>query len=280
MIEYIKLKDYEGSCPSFSSEIFRGKLSETKGLSKLLTSGITFNDGLNIVVGEFGSGKSVIQRAITKTLQCQKGGTFKQNNFSLKRVDSKLKFIRPLIIDSFKHDDSAVLSYDSRHEVGLIGGSFDDDFFHEGIMNATQSHRSSGQKSIGNIHTFILSLVDKYKSKGNFLEARTFDNTKIKESITKECYDKCELTTTKPTIIIDEFETGLPLHVQDKIMYIIYTEFVMTGKAQVILFTHSPTIFEYIGLRDVNLIELTENYIEVFKTSLSNITDSFKKSGD
>lgn len=109
-----------------------------------------FSPGLNILVGPNGSGKSTIISAISSVLQCQQGGVQKVTRMSVLdlfqdcRPDDLMESVALL------HDGSPVVSCNAEQAVGLLGGSFDDDFFEEGLAEIA-ARCSSGQKVKGRL---------------------------------------------------------------------------------------------------------------------------------
>ncbi|MCC5742077.1 hypothetical protein LH495_29660, partial [Klebsiella pneumoniae] len=111
------------------------------------------------------------------------------------------------------HDNQPIMYFDATHVVGTIGGSFDDDFFQEGISYITNKG-SSGQKSGSRLNS-ILSVMAygegfplKFAGEEKINSRRT-RNDKLDESIKQ--IEKHIISKSQKTIILDEPENHLDL---------------------------------------------------------------------
>lgn len=118
-----------------------------------------FKSGLNIAFGANGSGKSTLLQLLGTALAAVQGGTSTVTSSWLQDVcgfDAK-EILLPCDI---VHDGQPVMYFDSRAKEGLIGGSFDDDFFSLGLAN-TLTRGSSGQLVLQRIDRMLQVLMRK-----------------------------------------------------------------------------------------------------------------------
>lgn len=93
-----------------------------------------FKPGLNILWGANGVGKSTIITLLARVFHCAQGGqpTVTQTSVSVLELDDGA----PTGIE-ITHDGQGVQHFDAGRVVGVMGGSFDDDFMFAGLLNAT-----------------------------------------------------------------------------------------------------------------------------------------------
>jgi len=150
--------------PKKSSKIkSRGKSGRKEfdyiaGVSAVNGKTFTFKPGLNIVIGQNGSGKSTILKACALSLAAYQGGfsTVTKNWCQdLFGFSDTIQF--PWNI---AHDGQPVFFVDPRVTVGLAHGGFDDDFFNQGIMNV-MNRASTGENTAVRINKAIGVIVGK-----------------------------------------------------------------------------------------------------------------------
>lgn len=112
-----------------------------------------FKPGLNILYGANGSGKSTLLKMLALSLAAEQGGTSVVTHSWV----SDMLGIRgdgPQLNFEVVHDGQPAMFFDARAKEGLVGGSFDDDFFNLGIFN-TMAKGSTGQLGLHRISRML-----------------------------------------------------------------------------------------------------------------------------
>lgn len=120
-----------------------------------------FKPGLNILFGGNGSGKSTVLQMLGQTLAATQGGTSVVTSSWISDVvgfgGSHCKLPCSVV-----HDGQPVMFFDARAKEGLVGGSFDDDFFSLGVANA-MAKGSTGQLGFRRLERLLKVLLDAQK---------------------------------------------------------------------------------------------------------------------
>ena len=212
---------------------------------------ILFKPGLNVLYGPNGSGKSTVLTLIAKMLCCYDGtrqlvGDYTtQDYFDGPYGERKLKTgVVPV------HDGSPILHFDPSQTVGLIGGSFDYDFIHEGAANS-MLHESAGNTSAHRMGTTLAAVF------GN-----EWPEPQIKWKVREERFPdlakmlKGTLKKSKPTVLLDEPGRSLDLGR----LTTFFHKLAKVKDVQVILATHSPFALR---LEGAHYIETEKDYLKL-----------------
>jgi len=253
MIEKIEFNDIS------SSELFSyiDKLDFFKQ-----NKSVHFKPGLNILFSPNGTGKSSLLKMIALSLAAEQGGVSTVTNswrMELHTFSDKDK-TKMNGIEVF-HDGQPILYGNPRNAVGLIGGSFDDDFMIEGIHNC-QSKISTGLTTINRLNQILNILTANGKMPEQM--AYKIPKERIPESIADLLNAK--IPQGQKTILMDEPESGLAMHVQANIFSII-NKAAKEKDLQIIIATHSPFAF----ITQANFIELIPGHIETSKNALKHL---------
>lgn len=223
---------------------------------------VHFKTGLNILFSPNGTGKSTLLKMIALSLAAEQGGVSTVTNswrMELHTFSDKDK-TKMNGIEVF-HDGQPILYGNPRNAVGLIGGSFDDDFMIEGIHNC-QSKSSTGLTTINRLNQIL-----------NILTANEKMPEKMDYKIPKERLSppmvgllNSKIPQGQRTILMDEPESGLAMHVQANI-FSIMNKAAKEKDLQIIIATHSPFSF----MTEANFIELIPGHIEMSKNALKHL---------
>lgn len=250
MIEKVTFGDL-----SISSEFeYAKKLDFFKGNDR-----VEFKPGLNIIFAPNGSGKSTILSMIAKATASEQGGVSTITSTWLN--DLNLDADRTALggIDVY-HDGQPTIYVNSRKAVGLFGGmaAFDDDFFSEGVaeMRLRESAGYTTMHRLNKVMNILLGnaeIPDEYQTKTQ----RKIDDKAKKITAPK-------IQKSQKTIILDEPESGLAIHVQSNVWNLI-DRAAKERNLQIIAATHSP----FSLVCDAHFIELSDGYKSIAQSEIS-----------
>lgn len=217
---------------------------KVKGLEGV--SELTFQPGLNILWGPNGSGKTTLLTAMARLLFCEQGGVTTYTHAARRELsrgfDDEVAF-DGLVVD---HDGRAVRYFNPDHKVGLVGGSFDDDFFGKGLMNTIRK-ASSGQTVMIEVDGLIAEMLSGYVPPIT-QKAKPSDD----DEIGKRMWGLVSGSGEKgpPTLILDEPDRSLDTPKQ----LAIWKSFrALWADAQIIVSSHSPFALR---IEEANYIDL------------------------
>lgn len=224
---------------------------------------IEFKPGLNIIFAPNGTGKSTILEILAKFTASEQGGistitnSWKQDmiNFGVNTMKGIKVF----------HDGQPTLYNNPRKAVGLFGGmaAFDDDFFEQGIME-TQLRESTGYTTMTRLQRVLAVLSGQAQMPKDFQKKSSLDDT-------YNTFLKANIEKNQPTMILDEPESGLAIHVQANIFRMINKR-AKEKNLQIIVATHSPFALTC----DANFIELQPGYLKIAKQEIELLSVMLK----
>lgn len=228
---------------------------------------IKFTSGLNVLVGPNGSGKSTILSLMGMLFHCEQGGVQKPTWSSMNKVlgdrSRHLIGVKPI------HDGKPVIYTSPDKKVGTFGGSFDEDFFMEGVRN-TMFRGSSGETTIQRLGLALAVILGHEKAPpidmsrvtrmSKEVEAFLAGNKKLKKG-----------QRSRPTIILDEPDRSLDMNWQ--IGFWVRAAQAARSRAQILVAAHSPMVF---FVPKVNIIELEPGYADAVKDGIHKLLDESK----
>lgn len=215
----------------------------------VLQERVEFKPGLNVLWGRNGSGKSTLLEALAKIFHCFQSGeqvvTQTSTYFDVERNGD----LSSMTID---HDGSPVLFFDPSRKVGLVHGTFDDDFFTEGVAS-TMFRGSTGETTLRNLGPLLNFVLVKQPAihKKHPLSNKDWE-TFLKGTGEKET----------PTILCDEPDRGFDAPSQLRLWRLLRAA---GRKFQVIVATHSLFALD---LPDANYIEMSPGYLDEGRKTL------------
>lgn len=252
----------------FSEISFTGlKQSESFGYATNLeffktNKKVEFKPGLNILFGPNGCGKSTILRMLARTMSAEQGGRSVVTQESLRDVvPMKLEKPKDDIVVKVAHDGQPVLYCDSRKAVGLMGGSFDDDFFHEGVTESMSKSNSSGEASVRRMARVLQVLAGKepFPAKVEYKISPKGLNSHWKQifGILEERMAG-NIPVGQKTVLLDEPEANMSVLNQIQIWLFLH-RVAKEGNFQLIVATHSPFVLSF---KEAHYVDLVKGYLD------------------
>lgn len=268
-----------------------------------------FKPGLNILFGGNGSGKSTVLQLLAQSLAAAQGGVSMVTTSWLQDVfgfDGKELLLPCEVV----HDGQPVMFFDARAQEGLIGGSFDDDFFSLGIENI-MAKGSAGQLGLRRLERLLRVMhptpeappaqaaqaAPDTTSRGRTAKdfSRKAPNPRppadfpaqiewkmsrgsVNSAWTKRLDLAEELFRAKrplgqKTLIFDEPESGFSLPWQAGLWSNVFAK-VDPERFQVIVATHSPFALRIPG---ANYIEMSPDYLLESQLATLSLVDRYMK---
>jgi predicted ATPase len=215
-----------------------------------------FENGLNILCGPNGSGKSTLLTMMAKYFMCEQGGIPKATTMSIGDLFRGLGSDDLLDGASFDHDGWGVCYQNPSNVVGMLGSSFDDDFFMEGVRNLA-TRASVGETSLMGFDRICEHIVD---------NAELLGVEEFRRSVNDLWVNRLDaMEKGQQTLFLDEPERSFD------ISHLIYFWKVMKSISknfQVIIASHSVLSLDIPG---ANYIELEEGYVDRCRSELADV---------
>jgi len=209
---------------------------------------IEFTDGLNILWGKNGSGKSTVLKAISKSFYSEQGGTSVVTETAIYKGFSG--FSKCLSAGyEFEHDGQAVSSFDSTKKYGVNYNELDYDFM-KLAMNSVAFKGSSGE-SVLNTYANLFSEKPDGKIKWE-VSRESVNDLWVKKLDQLEEVFKPNIEVGNKTILMDEPDRSLDWDMASNF----WNGIELVKNFQFIIATHNPLVFK---LKNANFIEFTEN---------------------
>jgi len=215
----------------------------------------TFKEGVNILWGPNGSGKTTILKLLARMMHCDQGGISTVTHTSVGVLAGKHKWsdAKPKLGVKVEHDGKPVVFYDPHAQVGLdCGGSaFDWDFGMEGIQNAMMKG-SSGELAMARFNSVMQRI-------GEEIEVKV--PTKNPDDWTKLALGALQpaIEEGQRTILMDEPDANLDWRIKLMMWDWISGLRRKEGAApvQFIIATHSPMALR---VKNAHYIEMKKGY--------------------
>jgi len=214
---------------------------------------LEFTPGLNVLWGRNGSGKSTVLKLMARFFHAEQGGVSTVTRHSIDGMIRGFSDVTYLTGAKFDHDGKPVFFVDPGCATGISGGSFDEDFFGQGIHN-TMLKASDGQTTT---HRTMMVLAQIKNTK----EIKfTMDRDRVNE-VWQDRLDKISTllkSTGEPgpvTILLDEPDRSLDFDAAEDVWSFLPK---VAKTCQVIVATHH---WMALHVAEANYIELSKGYL-------------------
>lgn len=228
---------------------------------------IEFTDGINLIVGSNGSGKTSLIKMLAYYLHCEQGGYSKITTESIDNL-VEWTYSKPTVFydGATVEHDGQICFYSGDRTVGLNSGQFDDDFLRQGIQNLMDNQElSSGQKTMNKLDS-VFRNIDKENIEGRNLENMINPVWKEKYLLSIQVLDNPTIKKGKKTLLLDEPDMNLDYVNQLILFKQLQT---LSEHFQIIMTAHS---LASVLMKDVNVIETTPDYYSKVQQQLKKLT--------
>lgn len=237
-----------------------------------------FKDGLNIIVGANGSGKSSVLNVISYMMAANLSGSSLVSRDWLQSVSSSILGLGETNLKTpakIEHDGRPVLYCNPRKGISAEVKSLDGtDFGMEALLDSLNSNReSSGEKS-NRLMTPLINTVLNSEPPDEIQITKEAHNVndfyaEVIELLINDWF-KPSIPKGKATLILDEPETGLGILNQILLWNKILKNPDVLDRYQIILVSHSH---ECINIPGANYIEMKPGYLDACRKALTGDFD-------
>lgn len=214
---------------------------------------ICFDEGLNILWGRNGSGKSTVVRALAELTHSYQGGVSKVTRSSLRAFFPQGAPPRFGVV--LEHDGQAARSFVAGKEYGVSGAGMDDDFFDLGLRT-TLLRASSGQAQISWVSE-TLRHRDWPTVEWFIEEEKAATACKDQLRQTREVLFTPQIPPGPRTVLLDEPDRSLDMD-NLEVFWKLLPRIAARGY-QIIVATHSGFALD---IPDARYIDLSPGYVE------------------
>ena len=289
MIKSVIIHDTEKMATRYAPEVKKNK--------KLIDKEMVFTDGINLIAGPNGIGKSTLLQEIAKQMCCYYTGFFRLDGRSFDDL-TKAKFYTPTK-EERDTDEMAGIEYYLRDGIRMqhdgqacfMGSSlFNADSYAADLYgfaafaaNFARANSSAGQNNMTTSDTIFYTAeninwtelknknIEHYKKSPNYSAKR--------EKVIMDSIIHPPLAVGKPTILIDEADSNLDI--LNTIRHFAKVQ-ELSEKFQIIMTSHSPLAYD---IPNLNIVDLKNGYskkvqreLKAFYVSVGKIIEPPKKS--